>query len=138
MLLFWWEQVTGCVLGCLGEACLLMTGFVFLPCSLFGCGVLHWALPAVGRCWVLSPCGPFWWSGTPARTQLFSARSSASEDALLMRLWREMYSTSTCSSAVSSLCLLVLLMVFCAVQKLLIRFHFFVFVFAFVCFRRQI
>ena len=84
-----------CVLGYLGEACLLMTGFVFSPGSLFGCGILLWALPAVGRCWVLSLCVPFRWSGTPACTQLFSARSSASEDVLLMHLWREMYSTST-------------------------------------------
>ena len=134
----WQGCVRWCVLGYLGEACLLMTGFVFSPGSLFGCGILLWALPAVGRCWVLSLCVPFRWSGTPACTQLFSARSSASEDVLLMHLWREMYSTSTCSSAVLSLCLLVLLMVFCAVQKLLIRFHFFLFVFAFVCFRRQI
>ena len=45
----------------------------------------------------------FWWSGTPARSQLCSARSSVSGGVFLMYPWREMYSKSTYSSALLDL-----------------------------------
>ena len=45
----------------------------------------------------------FWWSGTPAHSQLCSARSSVSGGVFLMYPWREMYSKSTYSSALLDL-----------------------------------
>lgn len=55
--------------------------------------------------------------GLLARTQLFSAGPSACEDALLMRLV-ERGAPLPSAPPLLSLCLRVLLMVFCAVQKL--------------------
>ena len=38
-------------------SCLLMIGFVFLFCFLFGWGILHRVLLVAGRCWVLYSSG---------------------------------------------------------------------------------